>query len=173
MSLHLILWRHAKTEPERVHGEDHLRALTQHGIEDAGKIAGWLKQQALMPDHILCSSVTRTRQTLACLIAGYPALELHANIKIEPALYNCDVIGMVTEISKIQRANSRCCMVIGHMPTIGELTALLTAKQSLQMKFSTATMAVIQLPFNSWVDLKTNIYEQNASLEHFIEPKLL
>src|SRR5437667_12651287 len=60
----LILWRHAEAEAG---GPDSVRKLTEHGREQARRIAAWLKPRLPGNCEILVSPATRAQQTARAL----------------------------------------------------------------------------------------------------------
>ena len=59
----LLLLRHAKSDyPAGV--ADHERPLAPRGIREAALAGNWLRAHAPGVDAVLCSTATRTRQTL-------------------------------------------------------------------------------------------------------------
>ena len=59
----LLLLRHAKSDyPDGV--GDHARPLAPRGVREAALAGDWLRANAPRVDAVLCSSATRTRQTL-------------------------------------------------------------------------------------------------------------
>ena len=64
MSRTLLLLRHAKSDyPTGV--PDHERPLAPRGIREAALAGDWIRANAPAVDAVLCSTATRTRQTLA------------------------------------------------------------------------------------------------------------
>ena len=59
----LLLLRHAKSGYPADVG-DHERPLAQRGIREAALAGDWLRVHAPAVDAVLCSTATRTRQTL-------------------------------------------------------------------------------------------------------------
>ncbi|MEU4692124.1 histidine phosphatase family protein [Actinoplanes sp. NPDC023714] len=122
----LILLRHSKAETP---GDlvDFDRALTERGESDADAAGAWLADARLHPDLVLCSTAKRTRQTwhnAAVALAqgnnGHGAPEVH----YEENLY----FGGRTEVFDLLRAvpdTVRTVLVVGHNPTVSEVSALL------------------------------------------------
>jgi phosphohistidine phosphatase len=65
MTRQLLLMRHAKSDWSSSGMSDKDRPLNARGRAAAPAIAEWLSQREMIPDLILCSAATRTRQTLA------------------------------------------------------------------------------------------------------------
>src|SRR6478752_3246036 len=60
----LLLLRHAKSGyPDGV--PDHERPLAPRGVREAGLAGDWIRANAPGVDAVLCSTATRTRETLA------------------------------------------------------------------------------------------------------------
>lgn len=60
----LILLRHAKAEAGQ---DDHARPLAERGVEEAKRMGAHMAEHGIVPLKILCSTSTRTRQTLDSL----------------------------------------------------------------------------------------------------------
>ncbi len=67
----LVLFRHAKTEPNNA-GGDRARELTAGGREAAIRMAERLKAEGVAPDLVLVSTAVRTRQTWDLAKAIFP-----------------------------------------------------------------------------------------------------
>ena len=67
----LLLMRHAKSDyPAGV--ADHQRPLALRGEREAGLAGDWLRAHTPSVDAVLCSTATRTRQTLARTLIDAP-----------------------------------------------------------------------------------------------------
>ena len=64
MTRRLILMRHAKSSWDNPFAEDHQRPLNGRGKRSAKAIGEWLRAQGYLPDQILSSSATRTRELM-------------------------------------------------------------------------------------------------------------
>jgi phosphohistidine phosphatase len=122
----LVLLRHAKAETPG-DGSDFDRKLTDVGETDADAAGAWLADERLHPDLVFCSPATRTRQTwqgvsiaLAQAKPGGGAPE----VRYEQSLYS----GGRTEVFDLVRAvpdEVRTILVVGHNPTVSEVSLLL------------------------------------------------
>ncbi len=110
----LILMRHAKTEPWAEGIDDHGRALTARGHEDARKLAEHLQAVTWVPDRILVSTARRARETCA------EVMDIFEGERVRPmeSLYLTNVRGL----TEIVRANDdvHTLMLIGHNPGMHE-----------------------------------------------------
>lgn len=107
---HLILMRHAKTEPWQEGMDDAARVLTERGRAEAAIVAAALARDGLMPDLVLVSGARRTRETWSRMAAAFP----NARMRIEDGLYLADA----DEIAEIAQAapETATVLIIGHNP---------------------------------------------------------
>jgi phosphohistidine phosphatase len=147
----LILIRHAKAVEEDV-GGDHARALSERGVADAAALGEWLKAQGLLPDMALCSTATRTRQTLAALGKNIPTM-------LSDKLYLASPHDMLSQIQSTDDAITTL-MVVAHNPGSHALLAQLVGScataadaDRLLLKFPTSACAVLEFAVGSWRDV--------------------
>lgn len=79
----LIVLRHAESEPEDGRG-DRARPLHERGRRDAARVGERLRALGWVPQAVVSSDATRTRQTWACM---QPALGVAPPVAMLPALY--------------------------------------------------------------------------------------
>jgi phosphohistidine phosphatase len=142
----LVLLRHAKAETP---GEllDFDRRLTERGETDADAAGAWLADERIHPDLVFCSPAARTRQTwqgasiaLAQARPGGGAPE----VRYEKGLY----YGGRTEVFDLLRAvpdTVRTILVVGHNPTVSEVSVLLVPDEQYdgrEAELRTAGLAV-------------------------------
>ncbi|MEV4640784.1 histidine phosphatase family protein [Actinoplanes sp. NPDC049548] len=118
----LVLLRHAKAETP---GElpDFDRQLTDRGRADAGAAGAWLAAQSLLPDVVVCSPATRTRQTWHAVAVALGAAAA-PEVRYEDGLY----AGGRTEVIDLLRAlpdSVGTVLVVGHNPTVSDVSILL------------------------------------------------
>jgi phosphohistidine phosphatase len=117
----LIVLRHAKS----VHGlgmTDIERPLNDRGRRDAKSAGKHLRAGGLAPGLVLCSTATRTRQTLAELGLG-----AESEIRYEPRIYDNDVdtlFGLLRESPDVETL-----LLIGHNPSAHQLVVDLTTSE--------------------------------------------
>jgi phosphohistidine phosphatase len=147
MTRTLILMRHAKSDWGHPGLADHDRPLNARGTSDAPEMGTWLRAAGHIPDEVLCSTATRTRQTLQ-------ALAMASSTRFIPALYHADKDTMFEEL---QQATGKCVMMVGHNPGIAAFAADLSAQPPAHPRFrdypTTATL-VAQFPIDDWADLR-------------------
>ena len=105
----LLLMRHAKSAyPPDV--ADHDRPLAPRGIREAGLAGDWLRANAPSIDAVLCSTATRTRQTLA-------QTGIDASVRYSERLYGATPGTMIDEINGVADSVNTL-LVVGHEPTM-------------------------------------------------------
>lgn len=140
----LVLLRHAKADHPG-DGTDFERTLTDTGRADADAAGAWLADEGLRPQLVLCSPATRTRLTwhgvaLALAQAGNGAGSA-PEVHYEAGLYD----GGRTEVVDLLRAvpdDIRTVLVIGHNPTMSDVSALLQPDRAPAAELKTSGLAV-------------------------------
>ncbi|OBJ73128.1 histidine phosphatase family protein [Mycobacterium sp. 1274756.6] len=141
----LVLLRHAKSGyPDGV--ADHARPLAPRGVREAGLAGQWLRANLPPFDAVLCSTATRTRQTLA-------RTGVDAPVSFRDRLYEAAPGTVIAEINTVAEEVGGL-LVIGHEPAISAVAAGLAgnagtdraALARLSTKFPTSAMAVLQVP---------------------------
>ncbi len=150
----LLLLRHAKAEPGGPDQDDHDRALTERGLADAAAMARYLKAKAYLPDRILCSTSTRTRQTAAPVLRQVPAPIVYVE-----TLYHAPP-GRILALAQDADDAHHVLLVIGHNPGLEQIAAMLARdpvkprEQSrhdvMEEKFPTAALAVLDFDIAHW-----------------------
>jgi len=126
------------------------RPLTADGRREATAAGGFLAENGMRPDRILCSSAKRTRETLEYAAASMPYLgpELGEATTFLDSLYNADSVGYLDIVRAA--AEARTLLVIGHNPMTEDLARALagsgdrTGMARLVAGFPTAGIAVLE-----------------------------
>ncbi|SFU40481.1 phosphohistidine phosphatase, SixA [Nitrosomonas eutropha] len=108
----LILWRHAEAE-DRI--PDAARELTEKGLQQAQKMAGWLESKLPPDTRIIVSPAKRTQQTVSALTTRFET---------------SDQVGTGATPYKVLNAIAwpeaeGTVLVVGHQPTLGKIASLL------------------------------------------------
>ena len=157
--------RHAKSDyPPGV--ADHDRPLAPRGIKQAGLAGDWLRSHAPTIDGVLCSTATRTRETLR-------NTRIDAPVRYSERLYATTPGAMIDEINTVDDGVSTL-LVIGHEPTMSGLALMLggagdtniTAAERISNKFPTSAIAVLTVPC-AWKELELGV----ATLVDFEVPR--
>lgn len=165
----LYLLRHAKSAWDAPGLSDHDRPLNRRGELAAKSMAGYLGTLSPRPDLILCSTASRTRQTLAPLVKvlGAPT----PPIALEKGLYLALEEDLLNRLRALPE-NVAAALLIGHNDGIGRLAADLAgngpqpALASLKEKFPTGALAILRLR-GPWAGLASRACE----LADFTRPR--
>ncbi|MVU84004.1 histidine phosphatase family protein [Nocardia sp. ET3-3] len=137
----LILMRHGKSGyPEGV--ADFERPLAPRGQREAALAGDWLRETQPMIDAVLCSSSTRTRETLA-------ATGITAPVSYEKSIYEASPHTLI-ELVQLTEDSVETLLMVGHSPgmpwTAWELAANRDSAPAEEMsaKFPTSALAVIE-----------------------------
>jgi len=163
----LVLLRHGKSAyPPGVN--DHDRPLAPRGNREAALAGGWISANLPPVDHIVCSTATRTRQTLQATGLAAPAMLVDFADEIYQA-YPDELLEIVAAASP----DDRTVLLVGHAPGLPELAEQLagpgsdvTALAALSSKFPTSAIAVLQVD-GAWADLD----EGTTRLTGFVVPR--
>jgi phosphohistidine phosphatase len=134
--LDLIVLRHAKSDWEAGASSDHERPLNARGRREAPVVGARIAEQNLLPDWILSSDSTRTRETLAAMGLHLGAIET----RFDRRLYLAD-LEAVRQLAEEVPASVRRWMIVGHNPGWEDLVTTLTGRVT-EMK--TAYAAVLR-----------------------------
>jgi phosphohistidine phosphatase len=161
----LVLLRHAKSAyPDGV--ADHERPLAPRGKREAGLAGDWLRTHLPAIDAVLCSTASRTRETLA-------RTGIDAPVRYDDRLYDASPSMVIEQINRVGDDVS-VLLVVGHEPTMTQLALGLTdplttnadAAERISVKFPTSAMAILTLN-GSWTDLELG----SAQLADFHVPR--
>ncbi len=146
-----MLLRHAKSDyPDGV--PDHERPLAARGIREAGLAGDWLREHVPAIDAVLCSTATRTRQTLARTGINAPA-------DFVDRLYGASAGEMIAAVNGVDDAVGTL-LVVGHEPTVSDVALGLAgpasdrhAVEHIAAKFPTSGIAVLKVT-GPWAGLE-------------------
>ncbi|GAT11721.1 histidine phosphatase family protein [Mycolicibacterium novocastrense] len=151
----LLLLRHAKSDyPPGV--ADHDRPLAPRGVREAGLAGDWLCANVPAVDAVLCSTATRTRETLARTRVAAP-------VQYRDRLYDATAGTVIDEINRVQSHfdfEVGTLLLIGHEPAMsGVALGLATADgtnvaaaEQISLKFPTSAIAVLRTR-QAWADV--------------------
>ena len=148
----LRLLRHAKSSWSDPSLDDHERPLARRGREAATRVGVHLREEQIRPGLVLCSSAVRTRQTLDLL-----QLPPKVDVRIEDGLYDADAEVLLDRLGRISD-KVQSVLLIGHNPAIQDAAiSLAGGADALVGKFPTAAMADLQLPIETWAEVRPGI----------------
>ena len=166
----LSLLRHAKSSWDDPVERDFDRPLNGRGHRAARRMGEWLKDNALVFDHVIASPALRIRQTLEGVEAG-----LDARLKpvFDKRIYMASAASLF-ELVQETPDDVGHLLLIGHNPGLEDLLLLATEGDSSSLrgeaetKYPTATFATIALPIDSWAKAEERIA---GRLQAFVRPR--
>ncbi|AFR50475.1 MULTISPECIES: SixA phosphatase family protein [Gordonia] len=130
----LILMRHGKSGyPPGT--PDHGRPLAERGDRQAALAGRWMADEGLRVDAVLCSSSTRTRQTLV-------RTGIDAPVTFVDDIYGGAPEEILESIRLHAPADAQTILVVGHAPGMPE-TALTLDPDGFIERFPTSAYAVV------------------------------
>jgi len=163
-----MLYRHAKSDWNQA-TTDHERPLNARGRRDARSMAVFMNtcftREHCQPEQILCSTASRTRQTLAVLVdmLGYPP----ARTLFEDSLYLASREHLLQRVRMLESGLQRV-MLVGHNDGLELLLELLcpdAPRKDNGRLLATANLAMIRLD----TDWRT-IQPASGSLDRLVRP---
>lgn len=139
----LLIMRHAKSSWSNSGLSDFERPLNARGKKDAPSMGDLLKAESLTPDLIISSTAKRAATT-AELVAI--SCEYEHEIQYEDEFYHADPETYIETLQSL-KTDPNCVMVVGHNPGMEMLVEELTGERE---SFTTANIAHVQLPIDSW-----------------------
>ncbi len=151
----LLLLRHAKSDyPDGV--PDHDRPLAPRGIREGALAGDWIRATTGGVDAVLCSTATRTRQTLE-------RTGITAPVQFVDRIYDATPGIVIEEINGVQSRfddEVATLLVVGHEPVMSSLALGLadeqssnsSAAQQISAKYPTSSIAVLRsaAPWDQW-----------------------
>jgi phosphohistidine phosphatase len=137
----LLLLRHA-TAANAPEDADEQRPLTKSGLAEATAVGRELA--VFKPEHVLCSTALRTRQTWQQVSAQLP---VQPKVEFEPRIYAASA-DTLRELIWSADEDVHTLLLIGHNPAVHELAWLLLEDQAPQY-FPPASLAVVTFT-GSW-----------------------
>jgi len=146
MSKRIILYRHSKSSWEDLNIDDYDRQLNSRGLIDAEHMANIIGTKIILPDLILCSGSTRTRQTIDALRKKNPFIE----IEYDDNLYLAEVFAIDYLISQV--ANEvETLLICAHNPGLTEFLNQKT--NNIFDEIPTSCIVVIEFENYLWKDV--------------------
>ena len=165
----LTLLRHAKSGWDDPVARDFDRPLNKRGRRAAATVGRALRAEAIEFDAIIASPAVRVVETLQEVSQGYgrPLAPVH-----DPDLYLASPAVLLDRIQRVGDGVGRL-LVVGHNPGMEQLATLLSGADrsgslaELEIKFPTATIAVIELDVDRWAD----VAKGSGTLIRFLRPR--
>lgn len=151
----LYIYRHADALPAIDGQPDHDRLLSPQGEDECGRVGAFMQHTGFIPAFALCSTASRTRSTLehTCKAIGRDI-----PVRYEAGLYLAspgDIFYLVNSVED----EVESLLVVSHNPGIHDFCRMLAKRGDrvgqgeINMRFPTATLALLQLPIDHWAQL--------------------
>ena len=170
----LLLLRHAKSDWSDEDLDDHARTLNARGRAAATRMGQYIKENGLAPQLIVCSTATRTRETLELL---QQEMGTDAKVCFDRGMYLAMPEQMLdVALEHLQQAETEpdCVLILAHNPGTHSLALGLAHSgdaqvlSTLQRKYPTAALTVIDCDASEWSDLPAG-----GHLKAFVMPRTL
>ena len=168
-----MLVRHAKSAwPPEV--PDHDRPLGRRGLRDAPALGRWLRRAGCVPDHVLCSTARRARDTWRL---AESELDARPHVSYERRVYDDSADGLLQMIRRLP-SKAVTVLIVGHDPAIQDLAVALARQEEadrqpqmasltrMREKFPTAAVALLEISA-PWSELA----REDARLASFTTPR--
>lgn len=162
--LRLILMRHAKSDWSHSGVNDHERPLNARGKEAAKALGDWLRARSYVPDQVLCSSATRTGETLTRL-----GLDPAPETTFLRELYLAEARRM---LESLNTASGSCVLMLGHNPGICEMAHRIVIDPPSHLRFPdypTGATLICEFEATSWMEISWH----SATVLDFTVPREL
>jgi phosphohistidine phosphatase len=163
----LLLLRHAKSDfPDAV--PDHERPLAPRGIREAALAGNWIRANAPAVDAVLCSTATRTKETLTRTGIDAPTQFVDELYDSTPGI----TLDVINGLGALFDVDVQTLLVVGHEPTTSQLARSLAAdgdsaaRERMSRKYPTSAIAVLRTAA-SWDQLQL----RGATLVAFHVPR--
>jgi phosphohistidine phosphatase len=167
----LLLLRHGKAEGQAA--DDRKRALIPRGKADSARMGRFLRDDAYVPDTVLCSNATRARQTLDAML---PELHATPDVKYLTELYLAEP-ELILSLARKASDRIQSLLIVGHNPGLEQCALALAAVplekklrkryDVMDEKFPTCALAVIDFEIERWRDVMPG----RGELDAFVRPK--
>ena len=167
----LYLFRHAKSSWDDPTLADFDRPLAARGRQACEAMSGYLRLADVEPELVLCSSATRTRETLAAIRT---AIGEEAQTRFDDGIYHGGPRDLLEQLRGVSDAITTV-MLIGHNPAMEELALELAGESNpaerarMAAKYPTAALAILMLEKDSWQSLGP----ATCHLHSFVVPRQL
>ncbi|BBX53479.1 histidine phosphatase family protein [Mycolicibacterium poriferae] len=155
----LLLLRHAKSDyPSGV--ADHDRPLADRGIREAALVGDWIRTSVSPVDAVLCSTATRTRQTLERTGIDAPVHYVDRIYEATPGIIIDEINGVAARFGDAT-GDPSTLLVVGHEPVMSglalgladEATSRGATAEAILEKFPTSAVAVLRTN-RPWAELE-------------------
>ena len=158
----LILMRHAKSDWSDGSLTDHDRPLNRRGKRDAPRMAKWLAAMHCIPELLLCSSSTRTKETASLMMDAW---DTTPEIEFSRDLYHASPDAILDAVKSMAKDQTKL-MVLAHNPGMAYLVSTLAGES---MDMPTAAIGIFSVSC-AWYELTP---KSSVRMTEFMRPKAL
>ena len=166
----LGLFRHAKSDWLDPRARDFDRPLNERGRKGAAIMGRHVRDHGVAWDRMISSPAIRCAETIeiACEAAGRPVA-----VNWDRRIYLASSATLI-DILRETEGDPRAVLMVGHNPGLEDLIFDLVPddgssplRDVVEVKFPTASFAVLELDIERWAELKDNC----AQLVHLTRPR--
>jgi len=168
MPRELLLLRHAKSAWGTDAPTDFERPIAGRGQRDAPRMGAWIREQELLPDHVVSSPARRAAQTVQLALEEM-GLDGDAVVFADD-VYDAAVSDLLDVLADCP-AESRRVLLVAHNPACEDLVEHLAGRVDVPpggKLFPTAALAHLAMP-DDWIRLPRGC----AELLSFTRPRTL
>ena len=166
----LLLLRHAKSSWEAPGLVDHDRPLAPRGRRAAKKLTRHMRESEIAPELVLCSTSTRTRETLD----GIPSALGDPEVRFASELYAASAETLLDAVCAVEPAVA-ATLVIAHNPGLHDLALQLVGSGDedarLRLRENLPTGALVTLAFD--VETWDEVEPGSGELVGYVVPREL
>lgn len=166
----LTLLRHAKSGWNDPVARDFDRPLNAKGRRAAQRIGEYLRHEHVAFDHIVASPAVRVVETLEQVAEG---IGQSLNPAWDKRLYLASAVALLDVVNESDDTYANL-LLAGHNPGLEDLVLMLVpcnagdlARDQVEEKFPTASIAQIQFPVDRWEDVRPD----SGELALFVRPR--
>jgi phosphohistidine phosphatase len=145
----LLLIRHAKAV-QSIDLKDFDRNLTEKGIDNAKNMGKFLSKLDTSLDLAICSPAIRAKETMEII---FDKMKIKPKIIYNELIYDNDEKKIINLIKDTDNSINTLA-IIGHNPSMENITILLTKQKFPHENFSTCGVALIEFDIKSWDEIK-------------------
>lgn len=153
MTRRLILMRHGKSDWDAGTLSDFDRPLARRGEKEVPRMARWLRDQKLIPGHIVSSPALRARQTTLLVVKELDCK--HEDIEWRRDIYEAGMPRLLEALADLKRT-APLTLMVGHNPGMEDLVRHLAEGSTLPKEeklLPTAAVICLELP-DDWRGLR-------------------
>ncbi|WP_353139212.1 histidine phosphatase family protein [Pseudopedobacter sp.] len=154
MSKQLLIIRHASAAWPKDIRSDFERPLKKEGIEEANNLGLFLKNNEIIPDHILCSPANRTKNTF--LVINHYLNVAEDFVFFDKAIYEASYKTLFNALTKLDNKYDKV-ILIGHNNGISDLINYFLDENYISLP--PAGIALLEFPVDNWKMISKGLAE--------------